>query len=138
VIKTVHGDVLAVDRGIILQRLEAKGFASANVVFGIGSYTYQYNTRDTFGFAMKATWAMIDGESHDLFKDPATDNGVKKSAKGLLRVEKEAGKFVLYDQRNEIQELGGQLEPVFTNGLLVSETTLEEIRQRVNESLLTS
>lgn len=30
------------------------------------------------------------------------------------------------------------LDPVFVNGLLVSETTLEEIRQRVNESLLTS
>lgn len=135
----IYGDSITLGRANqILQRLEAKGFASANVVFGIGSYTYQYNTRDTFGFAMKATWAMIDGESHDLFKDPVTDSGVKKSAKGLLRVEKEDGKFVLYDQRNEIEELGGQLEPVFTNGLLVSETTLEEIRQRVNESLLTS
>lgn len=135
----IYGDSITLDRANqILQRLEAKGFASANVVFGIGSYTYQYNTRDTFGFAMKATWAMIDGKGHDLFKDPVTDSGVKKSAKGLLRVEKEDGKFVLYDQQGEIEELGGQLEPVFTNGLLVSETTLEEIRQRVNESLLTS
>ena len=59
----IYGDSITLDRANqILQRLEAKGFASANVVFGIGSYTYQYNTRDTFGFAMKATWAMIDGE----------------------------------------------------------------------------
>lgn len=40
----------------ICRRLEAKGFASTNVVLGIGSFTYQYNTRDTFGFAMKTAY----------------------------------------------------------------------------------
>lgn len=54
----IYGDSITLERaGEILQRLQRKGFASCNVVFGIGSYTYQYSTRDSFGQAMKATWA---------------------------------------------------------------------------------
>lgn len=49
-IGAIYGDSITIDRAkAICERLKAKGFASTNVVFGIGSYTYQYNTRDTFG-----------------------------------------------------------------------------------------
>jgi nicotinamide phosphoribosyltransferase len=52
----IYGDSITLERAReILTRLQAKGYASDNVVFGIGSFTFQYNTRDTFGFAMKAT-----------------------------------------------------------------------------------
>lgn len=38
----IYGDSITLDRAEeILKRLEAKGFASDNVVFGVGSYTYQ-------------------------------------------------------------------------------------------------
>jgi len=58
----IYGDAITLARAKeILQRLEQNGFASTNVVFGIGSYTYQYNTRDTFGFALKSTLCEIDG-----------------------------------------------------------------------------
>lgn len=136
----IYGDSITLDRANqILEQLEAKGFASANVVFGIGSYTYQYNTRDTFGFAMKATYAIIDGEEAELFKDPKTDNGVKKSAKGLLRVEKEPdGSYKLYDQQSKTEQFVGELKPVFANGRLVHETNIDEIRARINETLLTA
>ncbi|RVR64787.1 hypothetical protein, partial [Citrobacter freundii] len=43
-------------------------------------------TRDTFGFAMKATWGEVDGKDRTIFKEPKTDNGLKRSARGLLRV----------------------------------------------------
>ncbi len=46
------------------------GFASSNVVFGVGSYTYQYMTRDTFAFAVKATLASIGGKEIMLAKRP--------------------------------------------------------------------
>ena len=52
----------------IFKRLEAKGFSAENVVFGIGSYTYQMVTRDTLGFAVKATNIVKDGVSIPLFK----------------------------------------------------------------------
>ena len=56
-IGAIYGDSITTERAEeICRRLESKGFASTNVVFGIGSFTYQYNTRDTFGFAMKATY----------------------------------------------------------------------------------
>ena len=114
----IYGDSITPERAIaIFERLAAKGFASCNVVLGIGSYTYQYSTRDTFGFAMKATWGVVNGVPVEIFKDPATDKGkLKKSAKGLLRVEFEDGKFVLYDQQTPEQEQQGLLQSVFKDG----------------------
>ena len=128
----IYGDSITLDRAErILKRLKEKGFASCNVVFGIGSYTYQYNTRDTFGFAMKATYGEVLGEPREIFKDPVTDSGTKKSAKGLLRVEKENGEFVLYDQQTKEQEAQGELRTVFLDGHPIGQETFEEIRQRV-------
>lgn len=78
----IYGDSITLERASnILQQLEAKGFASNNVVFGIGSYTYNYLTRDTFGFAVKATWGQVNGQARELFKDPITDSGVKNLPK---------------------------------------------------------
>ena len=125
----IYGDSITLKRAeTILARLAGKGFASNNVVFGIGSYTYQYQTRDTFGFAMKATFGVVDGEDREIFKDPKTDDGTKKSAKGLLRVEKVDGNYVLFDQQTREQEGLGELRTVFKNGMLFNEMTLAEIR----------
>lgn len=132
----IYGDSITLERASnILQQLEAKGFASNNVVFGIGSYTYNYLTRDTFGFAVKATWGQVNGQARELFKDPITDSGVKKSAKGLLRIEKSKDGFVLYDQQTAEQEQQGELKTVFENGQLLRECSLDEIRERLAISL---
>ena len=69
-IGAIYGDSITLQRAEdICNRLEKKGFASTNVVLGIGSYTYQYNTRDTFGFAMKATYGEVAGEGREIFKE---------------------------------------------------------------------
>jgi nicotinamide phosphoribosyltransferase len=66
-IGAIYGDSITLDMAKgICRRLERKGFASSNIVFGVGSFTYQYNTRDTYGFAMKATYAEVNGESSAL------------------------------------------------------------------------
>lgn len=128
----IYGDSITLQRANeILARLQRKGFASSNVVFGVGSYTYQYLTRDTFGFAMKATYGEVNGEGREIFKDPVTDKGTKKSAKGLLRVEKEDGEFVLYDQQTWEQESQGELKTVFLNGKMTSVESLSGIRERL-------
>ncbi len=62
-----------------------------------------------------------------MFKDPVTDSGTKKSAKGLLRIESEGGKFVLYDQQNTMKETQGLLEEVFKDGKLTKKTTFSEV-----------
>lgn len=128
----IYGDSITLDRQWqILERLMDKGFASGNVVLGIGSYTYNYSTRDTFGSAVKATATVVDGEFIELFKDPKTGDKLKKSAKGLLRVEEENGEFVLHDQQDlsDLDNLGA-MEILFHNGV-VAETSLSEIRQRL-------
>jgi nicotinamide phosphoribosyltransferase len=97
----IYGDSITTARAReICERLKAKGFASTNWVAGVGSYTYQYVTRDTYGWAMKATYGEIghplseadievmkvagdigtdfEGEVYsieprEIFKDPITD-----------------------------------------------------------------
>ena len=126
----IYGDSITLDRADrILKQLKDKGFASSNIVFGIGSYTYQYVTRDCYGFAMKATYCTVDGKNSDLYKDPKTSDGTKKSAKGLLRVEQVNGVYTLYDQQTKLQECSGSLQTVFKDGKLTKFQTLEEIRK---------
>jgi nicotinamide phosphoribosyltransferase len=128
----IYGDSITLERADqILKQLEAKGFASGNVVFGVGSYTYQYATRDSYGFAMKATSGIVNYERRDIFKDPKTDNGTKKSAKGLLRVEFEDGKYKLYDQQTKEQEETGALLPVFENGKLLTDFSFSDIKNNL-------
>lgn len=131
----IYGDSITLGRARdIMLRLVEKGFASSNVVYGIGSFTYQCLTRDTFGFALKAIYAEVDGEAIDIYKDPATDDGTKKSAKGLLRVEKEGDDFVLYEQQGLEEFDKGALVPVFRNSQLLVETTVAEIKERLMAS----
>ena len=67
----------------------------------------------------------------ELFKDPVTDSGTKRSARGLLRVEEEDGRFRLYDRQSPQEAEGGALVPVFRNGKLLRESSLGEIRARL-------
>lgn len=118
----------------ILERLDKKGFASANIVFGIGSYTYQYVTRDTWGFAVKATFGRVKGEDRIIYKKPKTDSGEKNSARGLLVVNKDSqGKLVLKQEASheDFYSVSNELQPVFRDGVIVREQNLAEIRKRI-------
>ena len=131
-IGAIYGDSITLARAnAICERLAEKGFASTNVVLGIGSYTYQYNTRDNFGFAMKATYGEVNGEGRAIFKDPITDDGTKKSAKGLMKITLENGNYQLHDEVSWDEEKTGELKEVFRDGKLTHTTTLAEIRSRI-------
>lgn len=132
-IGAIYGDSINLERAEqICTQLEAKGFASTNIVLGIGSFTYQYNTRDTFGFAMKATYVEIDGVGQNIFKDPITDDGMKKSATGLMKVGKKDGKLYLQDNCTWEEEQTGFLKVIYKDGLVYNDITLTEIRERLN------
>lgn len=136
-IGAIYGDSITVDRcESICKGLADKGFAVSNCVLGIGSYTYQYNTRDTFGFALKATHAIINGKEKFIFKDPKTDTGkFKKSQKGMCFVYKEGNDILYKDELtlDEQKELGENLlVPVFRNGKLLRDYSLSEIRNRLH------
>ena len=134
-IGAIYGDSITIERANeICKRLEAKGFASTNIVLGVGSFTYQFNTRDTFGFAMKATYVEVNGEGREIFKDPITDDGIKKSAKGLLRVAGDETCMLLEDQCTWEDEVTGKLQTIYKDGEFYNQTTLTEIRERLRNS----
>ncbi len=132
-IGAIYGDSITIDRAKqIFERLEAKGFASTNIVLGVGSFTYQYNTRDTFGFAMKATYVEVNGEGREIFKDPITDDGTKKSATGLLHVTRHnENNYMLVDKVSWEVEANGELQTIYKDGQFQNETTLEKIRENL-------
>ena len=136
-IGAIYGDSITIERADeICRRLEAKGFASTNVVLGIGSFTYQFNTRDTFGFAMKATYCEINGEGREIFKDPITDDGTKKSATGLLCVTRDeySGDYMLMDRVDWQTSRGGELKTIYRDGKFENTTTLSEIRENLRKN----
>ena len=124
----IYGDSITPQRANdILARLAAKGFASSNIVFGIGSYAYNYSTRDSLGFAIKAT-AAIDSDDNliPIQKTVKTDTG-KKSACGLLHV---TPALTLIDNATRAQEATGALQVIFSNGSTNFETDFATIRER--------
>jgi nicotinamide phosphoribosyltransferase len=128
----IYGDSITLERAeAILDKMERLGFASSNIVFGVGSYSYQMISRDTFGFAMKATSAVINGERRALFKNPKTDSA-KKSACGLLQVlRNEDGEFYLNDNCTEQEEEQSELQTVYYGGIVTRASTLNDIRAKL-------
>jgi nicotinamide phosphoribosyltransferase len=144
-IGAIYGDSITLKRQVqIYERLANKNFAATNIVLGVGSYTYQYNTRDTFGIAVKGSWFMADGVEYDIYKDPATDDGTKKSLKGMCQVfnnRPDALPYELkYDGKDQLevnvqctheQEEGGLLQTIYEDGKFYNQVTLTEIRDRI-------
>ena len=133
----IYGDAITLERcDLICEKLMAKGFASTNMVYGIGSFTYQYNTRDTFGFALKSTFGVFGGEEKNLFKDPVTDKAnFKKSQTGLVCVVNDNGNIKYIDGLSRVGRENLRsvdlLEDIFIDGELLRDESLAEIRLRL-------
>jgi nicotinamide phosphoribosyltransferase len=130
----IYGDSITLERAEeICKRLKQKGFASTNVVLGVGSYSLSYATRDSQGVACKATWCVVNGEERKISKDPITDNGEKKSAKGLLMVYEKDDVIKLKDQCTKEEEESGLLKTVFENGYFqrLNVLNLTQIRENI-------
>lgn len=132
----IYGDGMYKERiEDINARLAAKGFASTNWVAGIGSYSYQMITRDTFGSAVKATFVKVDGEDRNIQKDPETDSGLKKSATGRLAVLTKAdGTLYLVQEAEPWQIENSLLQPVWENGKFIREYSFAEVRANVKRT----
>jgi len=125
----IYGDAIPPNKyEAILARMETMGFSSDNLVVGAGAYAQQMITRDTLGFAIKATHCIVGGKSIDVSKEPKTDSG-KRSAKGLIKVNNDLS---YKDQCTVEEEAEGLLKPVYKDGKVLTTVTLEEIRARLN------
>lgn len=127
----IYGDSITQKRASdICNRMRRAGFASTNIVFGVGSFSYQYVTRDTFGSAVKATWVLVDGVGVDIAKDPATDPGhTKKSATGRLAVVRdEFGALTLIQKATPAMEAASLLQPVWEDGKFIVHQSFADVR----------
>lgn len=154
-IGAIYGDSITPERQVqVYERLAAKGFAATNIVLGVGSFTYQYNTRDTLGFAAKGAWFEVNQQvlresmgqenkywekkGYDIYKDPITDDGTKKSLKGLLMVTTSSiesdEEIIVFEECTFEQESEGLLQVIYEDGKFYNSTTFKEIRERLNEN----
>lgn len=131
----IYGDGMYKERiENINQRLAIKGFASTNWVAGVGSYSYQMVTRDTFGSAVKATYVEVNGQGRNIQKDPETDNGLKKSATGrLATLQYASGELYLVQEANEAQRADSKLQPVWEDGHFVKAYSFDEVRENLKK-----
>lgn len=132
----LQGDAVTLKNvGSILRKLEENGFASTNLVVGIGAFSMAYMTRDSLGMALKATYAIIDGEEKFIEKDPKTDlNNLKKSLTGKVAVVNENGKLKSIDHLTSEDEKnieGNLLQTIFKDGKTYNEQTFSEIKNRL-------
>ncbi len=144
-VKAIYGDSITPQRcEEIYARLEAQGYAINNVALGVGSFSFMcletydedgsvhYNpyTRDTFGIAVKATYAEDkDGNPIMIYKQPKALSW-KKSQKGCCIVAPDGQSYTDGHTWDEILETESDnlIAPVFFEGEVVGETSLEEIR----------
>ena len=141
----IYGDGCTLNKVAEIYKLLAMmGFASTNVVFGVGAFcfhalfspdnTFTVLTRDTWGMAMKATWGMFGGKEVPIYKDPKTDNGLKKSQKGCCAIEYDVSgeRFTCRDGFHEwVNDNDTLLLTVFEDGAMPKEQTFQEIRARL-------
>lgn len=127
----IYGDGMYYSRiSDILGTVKEMGYATTNLVVGIGGILLQQHNRDDLGFAIKATYAKVKGEERELFKDPITDPG-KRSHKGKMVLTKKGGLYATIDQVTDTAERGGELVEVFRDGQVLKKWTFNEIRDRV-------
>lgn len=126
----IYGDGMHLERyERTLKRLKEQGYASSNLIIGVGSILRFYS-RDSLGFALKATKITVHGVEQSIMKDPITDQR-KKSHKGYLSLIYDDGEYKTLDDVSSEQEKGGELKPVYRDGKLLIDQSIDGIRERV-------
>lgn len=154
-LKAIYGDSIIPDYvNEIYHRLEQQGYAANNVVLGAGSLSMMalvgsnsYNqlifadrecgfgpyTRDTFGIAVKATYAEDkNGNPIKIFKQPKALSW-KKSQKGCCRVAPDGMSYEDGLTFSEREQGANLLKLAFANGCLVEPMTLQDVRDNMWE-----
>jgi len=121
----------------ILDIVNAMGFSTSNITFGMGGASLQgssVNTinRDTLKFAFKASAIKVDNEIRLVYKDPVTDPG-KTSKSGRLDLIIEEGMFKTIKLENgQNCHTKSVMRTIYENGKLLYEDNLNSIRIRAD------
>ncbi len=87
--------------------------------------------------AIKATYVELNKVGRPIFKNPVTDSGTKKSAKGLLAVHNVNGKRVLQQDVDwdTVNDPKNELKLVYRDGKLLRSWRFSEVRQNAFKTL---
>ena len=139
-VRVIQGDGVNLDSIIdIYALLEKEKISPENLALGMGGKLLQAGIdRDTQNFATKACFAILDGEEVNVQKNPTEmdENGVitrsfKKSKSGKLKLVKtETGYTTLTSNDVGFETAKDELVEVFNTGVITTEWTFEEIRER--------
>lgn len=134
-VRVIQGD--GINRNTIqniLSNLYINGWSADNIAFGMGGALLQQLDRDTMKFAMKCSAIRIDGVWKDVSKNPVTDT-TKKSKGGRVSTFIRNNGEMFWDTIEGgrwIVNSKDLLVPVFENGILLKDWTLDEIRANAN------
>lgn len=112
----------------ILEALDKAGYAAENMVFGMGGGLLQKVNRDTQRFAFKCSAQYRDGQWHSVQKTPL-DASKKSKAGRLWLTRTDTGFETLSEGQVDGNTPANALVPVFHNGHMLNEYTLDEIRK---------
>jgi nicotinamide phosphoribosyltransferase len=127
-VRVIQGD--GIDHamlGEVLGAMEVAGWSGDNIAFGSGGGLLQKVNRDTLKFAFKCSAVEVNGEWRDVMKDPVTDPGKRSKAGRLALVHDGSGYRTLPEGETTLPNL---LVPVFRNGELLVDQSLDAIRDR--------
>jgi nicotinamide phosphoribosyltransferase len=105
----------------ILYNFKLNKISAENIAFGSGGGLLQKHNRDTFKFAFKCNRVIIDGADVDVRKSPMEFN--------------EKGEYVQsfkYSKGGDLLNGDDGFIPVFENGVVLNETTFDEVRNRAS------
>jgi nicotinamide phosphoribosyltransferase len=114
----------------IYSTLLDEGWSADNLNIGQGGGLLQRVTRDTYGFAQKASAIRVAGEWRDIYKDPIGDKG-KASKRGRFVVTRERGKWETLPIHTGF-DWADCLRTVYYNGELMVNDDFSTIRARSN------
>jgi nicotinamide phosphoribosyltransferase len=137
-VRVIQGDGINYDSILhIYQVLKMNGISAENLVLGMGGALLQKVDRDTQRFALKCSYAEVNGVSTDVQKNPVELNGrgeiepsFKQSKAGRLKLVCTNGHFETVRQ-DEAPLAEDVLQTVFENGVLVNECSFEEVKERL-------
>jgi nicotinamide phosphoribosyltransferase len=134
----IYGDSITLERAdqILTRTIDELKLSPYNMIFGIGSFTYEFCTRDTYGHAMKATAVRRGDEVIPIFKKPVTDDGGKTSLKGIPAVYQDNdGEYIVRDMMPVSALNNCAYRKVFSglSGRLLIDEKFDTIRKRARQ-----
>lgn len=120
---------------LIYESLKKSRVSAENLVLGMGGALLQKVNRDTQKFALKCSFAEINGNMVNVKKQPVemNENGeivksFKTSKAGKLKLVKIGGRYQTTDMHSNHYD--DELHTVFENGTIVKQCTFEQVRER--------